>query len=126
VEELARHYSSSENAHKAVEYLSRAGNQAMQRSAFADAQGHLQRALERIRALPESPGRDAQELELASTLVQVLVATRGYSAPATVEMVARASALAEKGDDLAQLALHLFGIWFGTFRGRTRDAVIRP
>jgi len=104
VGELARHYSSSDNADKAVEYLSRAGNQAMQRSAFAEAQGHMQQGLERIKALAESSGRDAQELELASALVQVLVVTRGYSAPATVEMVARASALAEKGGDLAQLA----------------------
>ena len=113
VGELARHFSSSENAHKAVEYLSRAGNQAMQRSAFADAQGHLLRALERIRALPESPGRDAQELELASALVQVLFLTCGYTAPATVEMVARASALAAKTGDHAQLALQLFGTWVG-------------
>jgi class 3 adenylate cyclase/tetratricopeptide (TPR) repeat protein len=117
VGELARHYSSSDNPNKAVEYLGRAGNQAMQRFAFAEAQGHLQQGLERIRALPESPGRDAQELELASALVQVLVFTRGYSAPATVEMAARASALSEKAGDLAQLALHLFGTWSGAFVG---------
>ena len=100
VGELARHYNSSDNANKAVEYLSRAGSQAMQRSAFAEAQGHLQQGLERIKVLPESRGRDAQELKLANALVQVLVFTRGYSAPARVEMVARASALAEKGGDL--------------------------
>jgi tetratricopeptide (TPR) repeat protein len=117
VGELARHYSSSENADKAVEYLSRAGNQAIERFAFVEAQAHLQRGLERIAVLPESEGRDAQELELASALVQVLVVTRGYSAPATVEMVARASALAEKAGDLAQLALQLFGMWFGAHVG---------
>ena len=100
VGELARHYNSSDNANKAVEYLSRAGSQAMQRSAFAEAQGHLQQGLERIKVLPESRGRDAQQLKLANALVQVLVFTRGYSAPARVEMVARASALAEKGGDL--------------------------
>jgi tetratricopeptide (TPR) repeat protein len=117
VGELARHYGSSDNANKAVEYLARAGSQAMQRSAFAEAQGHLQHGLERISALPESRGRDTQELALASGLVQVLALTCGYSAPARLAMVARASALAEKGGELAQLALHLFGTWSGAMVG---------
>src|SRR5262249_52686374 len=94
---------------------SRAGSQALERSAFGEAQAQLQQGLEWIRAVPESRDRDAQELELASALVQVLVATRGYSAPATVEMVALASALAAKTGDLAQLALQLFGTWVGAF-----------
>src|SRR6266436_2354562 len=37
VSELARHYSSSDNLIKAVEYLGRAGQQALQRCAPADA-----------------------------------------------------------------------------------------
>jgi tetratricopeptide (TPR) repeat protein len=114
---LAHHYAHSNNAANAARYLALAGKQALERSAFAEGQAQLQQGLERIRALPESRDRDAKELELASALVQVLVVTRGYSAPATVEMVALASALAEKVGDLAQLVLHLFGTWFGAFVG---------
>jgi predicted ATPase len=37
LDELAHHYSRSDNVEKAVEYLGRAGQQAMRRSLFADA-----------------------------------------------------------------------------------------
>jgi tetratricopeptide (TPR) repeat protein len=113
--ELAQHYARANNAANAVRYLTLAGKQARARSAFAEAQAQLQQGLEWIRALPESPGRDAQELELASVLAQTLAFTRGYSAPEMVDVVARASALAEKGGDFAKLALHLFGRWAGVF-----------
>ena len=115
--ELAHHYACANNAANAARYLTLAGKQALERSAFAEAQTQLQQGLEWIKALPESPGRDAQELELAGALVQVLVFTRGYSAPATVEMAARASALAQKGGDLAQVVLQQFGMWFGAVVG---------
>ena len=75
--ELAHHYGRSANSDKAVEYLTRAGQQALSRSAFAEAQAQLQQGLEWIKKLPESPERDARELELASTLAQVLLVTQG-------------------------------------------------
>jgi tetratricopeptide (TPR) repeat protein len=111
--ELAHHYARANNAANAARYLTLAGKQALGRSAFSEAQTQLQQGLEWIKALPESLGRDAQELELISALAQVLAATQGYSAPA-VEMVARASALVEKRGDLAQVVLWLFWMWAGT------------
>jgi class 3 adenylate cyclase len=113
--ELAHHYARANNAANAARYLTLAGKQALERSAFSEAQAQLQQGLEWIKALQESPGRDAQELELASALVPVLVATQGYSAPATIEVAARASALAEKGGDRAEVVLQHFGTWVGTF-----------
>ena len=68
--ELAHHYGRSANSGKAVQYLTRAGQQALERSAFAEAQAQLRQGLEWIKALPESPERDARELELASALVR--------------------------------------------------------
>ena len=44
--ELAHHYSRSGNTAKAVEYLQRAGQQALQRSAYAEAIHHLTAALD--------------------------------------------------------------------------------
>ena len=75
--ELAHHYGRSANPGKAVEYLTRAGKQALNRSAYGEAQAQLQQGLERIKKLPEAPQRDARELELASTLAQALMVTRG-------------------------------------------------
>jgi predicted ATPase len=48
--ELAHHYGRSANPDKAVQYLTRTGQQALNRSAFAEAQAHLQQGLERTSA----------------------------------------------------------------------------
>ncbi len=50
--DLAHHYSCSTNRQKAVEYLQLAAQQAVQRSANAEAINHLTRALAILRALP--------------------------------------------------------------------------
>src|SRR5215471_17693788 len=60
--DLARHYSRSDNFGKAVEYLGRAGQQAFQRSAYADAISSLNAALNLLKKLPESPELIKQEL----------------------------------------------------------------
>ena len=52
-----------------------------------------------------------RELELASTLAQVLLVTRGFTAPETRAAAERARDLAEKGGNLAQLVAQVFGIW---------------
>jgi class 3 adenylate cyclase/tetratricopeptide (TPR) repeat protein len=109
--ELAHHYGRSANLDQAVQYLTRAGKQALNRSAFAEAQVQLQQGLEWIKKLSESPERDARELELTSTLAQVLLVTRGFTAPETRAAAERARDLAEKGGNLAQLVVQVFGIW---------------
>jgi hypothetical protein len=109
--ELAHHYGRSNNRERAVQYLARAGKQARGRSAFAEAQAQLQQGLDSIKFLPESAGRDAQELELVSTLAQVLLLVRGFSAPEARAAAARAAALAEKSGNLAQLVVQSFAIW---------------
>jgi tetratricopeptide (TPR) repeat protein len=108
---LANHYSRSANVNKAVDYLGRAARQAVSRSGFAEAQAQFQKGMELLKALPESSERDARELELVSALAQVLQRTRGYAAPETAAAAARASALAEKSGNLAQLVLQGFLVW---------------
>jgi class 3 adenylate cyclase len=109
--ELAHHYGRSANLDKAVKYLMRAGQQALNRSAFAEAQAQLQQGLEWIKQLAESPERDARELELASTLAKVLTVTRGFSALETRAASERARELAEKTGNLTQLVAQVFGLW---------------
>src|SRR5262249_54373679 len=91
--ELAHHYARGNNPERAVQYLTRAGKQAFGRSAFAEAQAQLQQGLDLIKLLPESSARDAQELELVSTLAQVLLVTTGFTAPETRGAAERARAL---------------------------------
>src|SRR6266851_912031 len=62
--ELAHHYSHTDSVAKAVEYLGRAGQQAMQRSAYADAIGSLNAATDLLQRLPESTECIQRELPL--------------------------------------------------------------
>jgi class 3 adenylate cyclase/tetratricopeptide (TPR) repeat protein len=109
--ELAHHYCRGANPGKAVEYLARAGQQALNRSAYLEAQAQLQQGLEWIKKLAEAPERDARELELVSTLAQALMVTRGYTAPEMRAAAERARDLAEKNGHLGQLVVQVLRIW---------------
>jgi class 3 adenylate cyclase/tetratricopeptide (TPR) repeat protein len=109
--ELAHHYSRSANAEKSLAYLTSAGKQAEERSAFTEAQALLERGIESITSLPESPERDAREMELTSTLTRVLLVTKGFNASETREAAEHARILAEKGGNLAQLVLRVYDVW---------------
>jgi class 3 adenylate cyclase len=113
--ELAHHYSCSANVEKSLTYLTLAGKQALQRSAFTEAQSQLQQAIESIKALPESAERDSREMEVASALAQVLFVTKGFAAPQTREAAERARVLAEKGGSLPQLVARVYDVWRGAF-----------
>jgi predicted ATPase len=78
---LAHHYSRSGNTPKAVDYLHRAGHQAVERSAYAEAVSHLTTALDLLAALPETRERSQQELVVQMTLHMALMATKGPAAP---------------------------------------------
>ena len=78
--ELAHHYSRSGNTPKAVEYLQLAGQQAVQRSANAEAISHLTTALELLQTLPDILERTRQELTLQIALGAPLAATKSVSA----------------------------------------------
>jgi class 3 adenylate cyclase/tetratricopeptide (TPR) repeat protein len=93
---LAYHYSHSDNPKKAIEYLSRAGQQAMRRSAHDQAIRNLNGAIERLRGLPESRERDTEELALQLSLGSVMLATQGWSAAAADTVYGRAKTLAER------------------------------
>jgi tetratricopeptide (TPR) repeat protein len=109
--EIAHHYVRSANPGKAVEYLARAGRQALNRSAYAEAQAQLQQGVEWIKKLPASTDRDARELELLGTLAKVLMVTRGVTASETRVAAERARDLAEKAGKLDQLVTQVVGIW---------------
>jgi predicted ATPase len=85
-----------------------AGQQAVTRSAMTEAVAQLQKGLDLLAALPESPWRAEQELDLQMALGPALIATRGYAAPAVGETVTRARALAEQVGRLGGLVPLLY------------------
>jgi class 3 adenylate cyclase/predicted ATPase len=121
--ELAHHYRRSGNLDKAVAYLQRAGQQAMARSAHADAIEQLTAALELLTRLPESPARAQQELDVQTTLGPALMHTQGYAAPEVEHAYARARALCQQLEVTSQLFPVLWGLaMFSQVRGEFQTA----
>jgi tetratricopeptide (TPR) repeat protein len=108
--ELAYHYSRSGNTQKAVEYLHLAGQQAVQRSAHAEAISHLTTALELLETLPNTPERIQQELLLQTTLAPALLVTKGFAAPEVEKTYTRARELCRQVGETPQLFLVLLGL----------------
>src|ERR1700722_11844512 len=94
--QLAHHYSHSDNINKAIEYLGRAGQQALQRSANADAIASLTAALDMLPKLPEGPGRDQRELLLELNLAVALAPVKGFAAPEVVQAFTHTRELCER------------------------------
>jgi class 3 adenylate cyclase/predicted ATPase/ribosomal protein L40E len=109
--ELAHHYELSDNTRKALEYLKRAAEQAVGRSAHMEAVGLFRSALELLRAVPETLERDQEELELQLGLGVPLHDIKGTSAPEMRETYARARELCRQMGETLQLFPVLVGLW---------------
>src|SRR5262249_32773940 len=109
--DLAHHYSRSDNTEKAIEYLHLTGQQAVQRSANAEATQHLTTALELLKTLPDTPKRAQQELLLHLTLGVPLQATRGFGSPGVEATYTRARELCHQVGETRQFAPVFFGLW---------------
>jgi predicted ATPase/class 3 adenylate cyclase len=109
--ELAHHYSRSGNTAKAVDYLQRAGQQAVERSAYAEAVSYLTTALDLLTTLPESGERSQQELAVQMTLGMALRATKGQAAPEVERLYTRVRELCEQVGEPQQLFRVLWGLW---------------
>ena len=108
--ELAHHYSLSGNIPKAVEYLHRAGQQALRHAAHPDAMHHLGAALGLLDRLPDTPARASRELTLLLSLGPALMDVRGYGAPEVGATYTRARELCEQLGETSQLFATLLGL----------------
>ncbi len=109
--DLAHHYSRSGNTEKAVEYLGLAGQQAVQRSANAEAISHLTIALELLKTLPDTPKRTQQELSLLAALGLPVQITQGYGIPEAEKIYTRARELCQQVGENPHLSSVLWGVW---------------
>jgi class 3 adenylate cyclase/predicted ATPase len=121
--DLAHHYRRSDNVTKAVEYLGRAGQQVMQRSAYADAINTLTAAIDLLQRLPESRERVQRELLLQLAVGQALNAVKGRAAPEVERAYTRARELCGRLGDPPELFPALLGLWLmHLVRGELRTA----
>jgi TOMM system kinase/cyclase fusion protein len=87
---VAHHYTAAGLPAQALPYWQRAGQQAAERSAHAEAIAHLTKGLELLARLPEAPERTQWELTLYLILGRSLMATRGWAAPEVEDAYTRA------------------------------------
>ena len=106
---LAHHFAEAGFAEAAVENLLKAGLRAMARSATAEAEAQLTRALELLATLPDGPTRHRQELDVQVALGGALISAKGYAATETGRAYARARELCAKVGETPQLFPVLFG-----------------
>ena len=122
-DELAHHYQRSGNVEKAIEYLRKAGQQAVQQSASMEAVNHFTTALSLLPTLPETVTRNRQELTLQLALGNQLMVTKGYGAPAVEKTYSRARELCGQESPTSELFPVLLGLWaFSMVRAELRES----
>jgi predicted ATPase len=107
---LAHHYTEAGLAEQAIPYWQRAGQRALERSANAEAVGHLTTALEPLKTLPDTLERTRQELDIQIALGPALMATKGLAAPEVEHTYGRARELCHQLGDMPQLFPVLSGL----------------
>jgi predicted ATPase len=108
--ELAHHYGHTDDTRKTVEYLHLAGEQALERSALADAVRQLTAGLELLATLPETAERNQRELLLQTALGHGLRVTKGYTAQEVERAYVRARQLCDQVGEAPQLPFVLGGL----------------
>jgi hypothetical protein len=101
--ELAHHYSRSDNVVKAVDYLRRASEQAVERSAYSEAAADLKAAIALVGRLPEGPDRLRIELALHATEGSVATVLHGIGSQERERALARSCEISERLGDTASL-----------------------
>jgi predicted ATPase len=106
---LAQHCCEAGLVEKAIGYWLKAGQQAMARSAMAEAEALLRRGLALIASLPGNDWREEQELDLLIALGRALIATHGWGWPEIGEVNARARELCDRLNRSRKLLPILYG-----------------
>jgi predicted ATPase len=108
---LAHHYTEAGLGAQAIPYWQQAGQRAGQRSAHAEAIAHLNKGLELLQSLPDTPERARQELGLQVALGPALMVAKGWGAPEVEHVYARARALSQQVGESPELFPVLWGLW---------------
>lgn len=102
----------------------RAGDQTAKRSAYAEAIGHLQKAIDANSRCDDSQERDERELSYRLSLSSALIASRGFSAEGVAEQMERAVLLSKKTGTIAKLVPAMTAKWIVQGTNNQMDACL--
>jgi DNA-binding winged helix-turn-helix (wHTH) protein len=121
--ELAVHFVRGQETWRAIQYLHRAADNALQRSAYQEAVTHLTQGLELLPTLPETPERAHLEVALQLTRAQAHHVIGGSGASEVEQAYRRARTLCEPLGETPQLFAVLVGLLvFYHYRGMFKKA----
>jgi class 3 adenylate cyclase/predicted ATPase len=112
---LAHHLAQAGSIDRAIDYLRKAGQRSIERSANAEAIGHLNSAIELLQSLPNGAEHKQKRLDLQVMMAQAMIASHGYAAPNTRQSLMQARALIDASTPLSQKFGILYGIWAGHY-----------
>ncbi|MCK4495420.1 MAG: hypothetical protein KAU91_03665, partial [Candidatus Aminicenantes bacterium] len=122
--QLARHFEEAGIVPKAIEYLQKAGQRALQLSAHQEAITHFNKCLNLLKTLPDTPERAQQELMLQLSLTVPLQATKGLAAPEVGRALARVQDLYQQLGEPPQLLTALAAVTqFCSLRAEYRKTI---
>jgi class 3 adenylate cyclase/tetratricopeptide (TPR) repeat protein len=119
---MAHHFSRSGLADQACLYYERAGDRAVEHSAFAEALAHFDAALAEARRLASEEDRNRRELAILLKYGPAVVILRGFQGPDVERVYQRAYDIAGSMDDPHKLFKALWGLWFSANMNRRTGA----
>jgi tetratricopeptide (TPR) repeat protein len=122
--ELAHHYSRSANVVKAIEYLRRASERAIERSANAEAISQLMTALDLLKKLPDNADRKREETSFQLAFGGVLAIATNPGNPDVEQAFSRARELSIETNDDVQLFHALAGLWYRSQVGGVTETAL--
>ena len=121
---LAHHLAAAGQAEAAIGYWQNAGKLALKRLALNEAISHLNKGMELVATLPQSPERDGKELDLRTPLGTAWFALRGWAAPEVWSSFHPALGLAKSLRRYEALVPILSGLWvYVLYQGRVAEAL---
>jgi len=110
-EVLAFHYQEAGNHQQAIRCWFKSGQRALEHSANVEAIANFRKALRLANALPETPERTKQEIDIQLALGIPLIAVQGYASAETREAFSQARTLCLRLGDIPEYFQALFGLW---------------
>ncbi|MGY4625277.1 adenylate/guanylate cyclase domain-containing protein [Bradyrhizobium sp. USDA 4486] len=122
---LAYHYQEAGDHQSAIRCWFESGQRALAHSANVEAIASFRKALQLLDALPETPQRNKQEIDVQLALGIPLIAVQGYASAETREAFSRAHALCLQLGDIPEYFQALFGLWGHCWMGGKNDDALR-
>jgi len=113
-EVIAHHLTHAGLAEAAVEWWGKAGERAMEGSAYMEAIAHFEKGIGLVKGLADEPAQRLLRLRLQTAYGYALLHARGQTSPRTIAAFARARELADGVEDIKERASAYYGLWAGS------------